>query len=188
VFPESIGLVKTEFFNIPTAITLESGDTLKNATIAYETYGTLNSDKSNAILLCHALSGDAHVAGYHENAVKPGWWEIMVGPGKAIDTDRFFIICSNIIGSCLGSSGPSSMDPATQKPYALTFPLVTIGDMVKAQKLLVDFFCTGYCLQRGCPSIDNGRPKLEQWQLLRRQKTRSWPCRGQNDRPHHLPF
>jgi len=137
--PESIGQVTTQFFNIPTAITLESGGTLKHTIIAYETYGSLNSDKSNAILICHALSGDAHVAGYHENAAKPGWWEIMVGPGKPIDTDRFFVICSNIIGSCMGSSGPSSINPATEEPYALTFPLVTVGDMVKAQKQLVDF-------------------------------------------------
>lgn len=135
---ESIGLVKTKFFTLPNALTLESGERLNDVTLAYETYGTLNSAKNNAILLCHALSGDAHAAGYHENAEKPGWWEIMVGPGKAINTDRFFVICTNIIGSCMGSTGPSSTNPATQKPYGLTFPVVTIGDMVKAQKELID--------------------------------------------------
>jgi homoserine O-acetyltransferase len=108
-------------------------------TIAYETYGKLNKDKSNAILILHALSGDAHAAGWHEGDKKPGWWDIAIGPGKAFDTDKFCIICSNIIGGCKGSTGPSSINPSTNKPYGLDFPVITIGDMVNAQKKLIDF-------------------------------------------------
>ncbi len=136
---QSIGLVEKNFFTLPSPMALESGECLAEVTLAYETYGELNQDKSNAILICHALSGDAHVAGFHHGADKEGWWEIMVGPGKAIDTDRYFVICSNILGSCMGSSGPSSINPKTGRPYGLTFPVVTIGDMVKAQKALIDY-------------------------------------------------
>jgi homoserine O-acetyltransferase len=108
-------------------------------TIAYETLGQLNEDRSNVVLILHALSGDSHVAGYYnENDPKPGWWEIMVGPGKGIDTDKYFVICTNIIGSCMGSTGPSSVCPETGKPYGFDFPVVTVGDMVKAQKALID--------------------------------------------------
>lgn len=137
--PNSIDIITTHFFHLPTTLDLESGGTLSQATIAYETYGTLNSNKSNAILICHALSGDAHAAGFHQDSTKPGWWEIMIGPGKPIDTDHYFVVCSNIIGSCMGSSGPSSINHETGHPYALSFPVVTIGDMVKAQKQLVDY-------------------------------------------------
>ena len=118
---------------------LESGATLSHVTVAYETYGTLNADKSNAILICHALSGSAHAAGLHDEAdAKPGWWDDCLGPGKAFDTNRFFVICSNVLGSCYGSSGPPSINPATGRPYGLSFPVVTIGDMVRAQVHLVD--------------------------------------------------
>ena len=118
---------------------LESGAKLGPATIAYETCGELNREKNNAVLICHALSGDAHVAGYHDkDDPKPGWWDIMVGPGKGIDTDRYFVICSNILGSCIGSTGPCSYNPETIEPYALDFPVVTIGDMVSAQKALIN--------------------------------------------------
>jgi homoserine O-acetyltransferase len=106
--------------------------------IAYETYGTLNADKSNAILICHALSGDQYVASRNPVSGKDGWWEIMVGPGKPIDTDRFFVICSNVLGGCLGSTGPASTNPATGKPYGLDFPVITIADMVRAQARLID--------------------------------------------------
>jgi homoserine O-acetyltransferase len=106
--------------------------------VAYQTYGGLNADKSNAILICHALTGDQYVAETHPITGKPGWWEMMVGPGKPIDTDRFFVICANVIGGCMGSSGPLEIDPATGRPYGLGFPVITIGDMVRAQKLLVD--------------------------------------------------
>jgi homoserine O-acetyltransferase len=135
---QTIGLVEKKFFAFPGPMALESGERLDEITLAYETYGELNQTKSNAILICHALSGDAHVAGFHPGADKEGWWEIMVGPGKAIDTNRYFVICANILGSCMGSTGPSSINPKTGKPYGLTFPVVTIGDMVRAQKGLID--------------------------------------------------
>ena len=138
----SVGLVEKKFYtfaNPPDEMTMESGSRLGPITLAYETYGTLSSDKKNAILICHALSGDSHAAGYyHEDDSKPGWWDNMIGPGKGIDTEKYFVICSNILGSCLGSSGPSSINPITNKPYGLEFPVVTIGDMVKAQKALLD--------------------------------------------------
>ena len=120
---------------------LDSGLTLSPVTIAYETLGTLNNEKDNAILICHAFSGDSHVAGFYENDPKqenPGWWNFMVGPGKAIDTDKYFVICCNILGSCMGSTGPSSISPETGKPYGLEFPMVTIGDMVTTQKQVLD--------------------------------------------------
>ncbi len=106
--------------------------------ISYNTYGTLNADKSNAILVCHALTMDQHVCNRHPITGKPGWWLPMIGPGRPIDTNRFFIICTNILGGCLGSTGPSSVDPATGKPYGLNFPVITIGDMVDAQVRLID--------------------------------------------------
>src|SRR5512137_1072488 len=134
----SVGTVTTQFYHHPSPLILESGDSLPPLTIAYETYGKLNREKNNAILICHALSGDAHVAGFHEGEDKPGWWDTVVGPGKAFDTDRYFVICSNIIGGCKGSTGPSSENPATGKPYGAAFPVITIRDMVNAQKLLID--------------------------------------------------
>jgi homoserine O-acetyltransferase len=111
---------------------LESGATLQPVTLAYETYGTLNDAGSNAILVCHALSGSAHAGG------EGGWWADCIGPGKAFDTDRFFVVCSNVLGSCYGSSGPTSINPATGEPYGLAFPVVTIGDMVRSQSALID--------------------------------------------------
>lgn len=107
--------------------------------IAYETYGELNAAKSNAILLCHALTADQYVASKHPITGKPGWWESLVGPGKPIDTDRFFVICSNILGGCMGSTGPASINPKTGEPYGLNFPVITIGDMVEAQARLIDY-------------------------------------------------
>lgn len=107
--------------------------------IAYETYGTLNADKSNAILICHALTADQYVASPHPITGKPGWWDNMVGPGKPIDTDRFYVICSNVLGGCMGSTGPASIDPKTNAPYGLNFPLITLGDMVEAQARLIDY-------------------------------------------------
>ena len=117
---------------------LENGEILPEINIAYETYGRLNAAKTNAVLIAHAFSMDAHAAFYHEGDARPGWWDSMIGPGKAIDTDRFFVICSNVIGGCAGSTGPASLNPATGKPYALDFPQVTIKDMVAAQKKLID--------------------------------------------------
>lgn len=140
--PGSLAIVSTKQFTFaepPHELALECGDTLGPVTLAYETYGTLDSGKSNAILILHALSGDAHAAGYHSSDdARPGWWDIMIGPGKAFDTDRYFVICPNCIGGCMGSTGPSSVNPKTGKPYALDFPIITMADMVKAQKALID--------------------------------------------------
>ncbi|MFO0995787.1 MAG: homoserine O-acetyltransferase [Alphaproteobacteria bacterium] len=117
---------------------LDSGASLGPITIAYETYGTLNAAKSNAILVCHALTGDQYVIGTHPVTGKPGWWELMVGPGRPIDTDRYFVICPNVLGGCMGTTGPKETNPETGKPYGLSFPVITIADMVRAQRLIVD--------------------------------------------------
>jgi homoserine O-acetyltransferase len=135
---ESVGLTKTQYYNLSDDLILEGGSKLKESTVAYEIYGKLNKEKSNAILICHALSGDAHVAGWHDGDRKPGWWDSIIGPGKCLDTDKYFIICSNVIGGCKGSTGPSSINPETKKPYGLDFPIITISDMVDAQKKLID--------------------------------------------------
>ncbi len=139
--PDSVGIVETQTFTFAqdAPFLLESGATLGLVTLAYQTYGQLNADRSNAILILHALSGGAHAAG-HRSAedAKPGWWDTAIGPGKAFDTNRFFVICSNIIGSCYGSTGPASINPATGEPYGLAFPVVTIGDVVRAQERLMD--------------------------------------------------
>jgi homoserine O-acetyltransferase/O-succinyltransferase len=138
---QTLGVVATQAFtfaNQPDKLMLDSGETLSPVTLAYETYGSLNEGKSNAILVEHALSGDAHAAGYHEGEKSPGWWDDMIGPGKGLDTDKYFVICSNVIGGCKGSTGPSSTDPKTGKPYALSFPSITIRDMVEAQRQLID--------------------------------------------------
>src|SRR5512136_2610940 len=137
----SLGLVERQYFTFAQdePMPLDSGETLGPITLAYETYGRLNGDRSNAILINHALSGDAHAAGYHTpDDTNPGWWDDCIGPGKAFDTNKYFVICSNVIGGCKGSTGPSSIDPRTGKPYGLSFPVVTIGDMVRAQRRLID--------------------------------------------------
>ena len=126
------------FAHPPHQMMLECGVALGPITLAYETLGQLNADRSNAILILHAFSGDAHVAGYqHPGDERPGWWDNMVGPGKPVDTNRYFVICSNILGGCSGSTGPSSINPQTGQPYALAFPMVTIKDMVHAQRHLI---------------------------------------------------
>jgi homoserine O-acetyltransferase/O-succinyltransferase len=117
---------------------LDCGRRLDGVTVAYECYGRLNAARDNAILVCHALSGGAHAAGWHEGAAKPGWWDVLVGPGKALDTDRFFVISSNVLGSCYGTTGPSSIEPGTGRPYGSRFPVVTIADMVRVQRALVE--------------------------------------------------
>ncbi len=138
----TVGLVEKKTFTFaepPDRLRLESGAEIGPLTLAYETCGILNPDKTNAVLVLHALSGDSHVAGYYDPGdTKPGWWDIMVGPGKGIDTDQYFVICSNIIGSCCGSTGPASINPETGEEYGTRFPVVTIGDMVEAQKALLD--------------------------------------------------
>jgi len=132
-------LVKTQYATFDYELRLQSGATLGPITIAFETYGELNKDHSNAILILHALSGDAHATGrYKEDDPKPGWWDEAIGPGKAFDTDKYFVICSNVIGGCRGSTGPASINPKTEKPYGLSFPVITIADMVEAQRMLLD--------------------------------------------------
>jgi homoserine O-acetyltransferase len=138
-----VGAVETKYFHFglpPDEITLESGERLGPVTVAYETYGELNDQRSNAVLILHALSGDAHAAGFHKGDEKPGWWDDMIGPGKAFDTNQYFIICSNVLGGCKGTTGPSSINPKTGRQYGLDFPVISIPDMVNVQKRLIDYF------------------------------------------------
>ncbi|MBN1359290.1 MAG: homoserine O-acetyltransferase [Sedimentisphaerales bacterium] len=141
----SVGLVETKILRVVEAdapLPLECGKQLGPIDVAYETYGRLNEAGDNAIHVCHALSGSAHAAGYHNaDDKKPGWWEDMIGPGKGIDTDKYFVLCSNVLGGCSGTTGPSSIDPNTGSPYGLRFPIITIADMVRVQKRLLD--CLG---------------------------------------------
>ncbi|WP_416357907.1 homoserine O-acetyltransferase MetX [Aureimonas phyllosphaerae] len=129
---------KVAFFGEGEPLRLDAGRTLSPFHIAYETYGELNAAKSNAIYVCHALTGDQYAASPNPVTGKPGWWSSLIGPGKPIDTDRFFVVCSNVIGSCMGSTGPASVDLSTGLPYALDLPVLTIGDMVRAQAMLID--------------------------------------------------
>jgi len=134
----SLGLVAAHCYSIPEEISLEHGGRLSEVRVAYETYGCLNREKSNAILVCHALSGDAHAAGWHKGDEKPGWWDIIIGPGKALDTDKFFVICSNVLSGCKGTTGPSSPNPKTGMPYGLDFPFISVKDMINVQKRLLE--------------------------------------------------
>jgi homoserine O-acetyltransferase len=160
----SVGLVERQYFTFAERepMALESGETLGPVTLAYETYGRLNADRSNAILILHALSGDAHAAGWHSPDDKgPGWWDDCIGPGKAFDTEKYFVICPNVIGGCQGSTGPASTDPKTGKPYGLSFPVVTIGDMVQAQIRLIDHLGIGKILAMAGGSM--GGMQVLQW-------------------------
>ena len=145
-------------------LVMDSGVTLAPLSIAYQTYGQLNADKSNAVLICHALTGDQHVANVHPSTGKPGWWDTMVGPGKPIDTDRFFVICSNVVGGCMGTTGPASLNPTTGQPYGLDLPVVTIRDMVRAQAKLVDYLGIDelFCVAGG----SMGGMQVLQWAAL----------------------
>ena len=145
---DSLGLVETEFFTLDNPLPLQSGGELSSITLAYETYGKLNALKDNAILLFHALTGSQHAAGFNRSvpAAQPlwveethtGWWNGFIGPGKALNTDRFFVICVNYLGGCYGSTGPASTDPDTGRPYGSTFPRVSISDVVDSQMALLD--------------------------------------------------
>jgi homoserine O-acetyltransferase/O-succinyltransferase len=139
----SVGLVETKFatlFDEPHLLALESGQKFGPVTVAYETYGTLSEAKDNAIFVCHALTGDAHVAGYYsEEDQKPGWWDEFVGPGKGLDTNKYFIICANVLSGCKGTTGPSSIDPSTNQPYGLSFSFITVGDIVAVHAELVKY-------------------------------------------------
>ncbi|BEV09454.1 MULTISPECIES: homoserine O-acetyltransferase [unclassified Methylophilus] len=136
----SVGIVKAQVAHFTRPLTLKSGAVLPQYHLAYETYGELNAAKSNAVLICHALSGNHHVAGRYTPEDKyPGWWDNLVGPGKPLDTNKFFVIGLNNLGGCHGSSGPSSVDPLTDKPYSATFPVVTVEDWVESQARLLDY-------------------------------------------------
>jgi homoserine O-acetyltransferase len=136
---DDVGIVRPRDYTHAGPFTFKSGQVIQGFTLRYETYGSLNATRDNAVLVCHALSGDHHCAGWHsENDAKPGWWNNLIGPGKAVDTRRFFVVCANVLGGCQGSTGPSSIDASTGRPYGLSFPFVTIRDMVNAQKLLLD--------------------------------------------------
>ena len=138
---DSIGFVETQsvkLFEAPNELCLESGVRFGPIDVAYETYGTLSPDKDNAIFVCHALTGDAHVAGWHDGEErKPGWWNDLIGPGKGLDTDRYLVICANVLSGCKGTTGPSSINPQTGKQYGLHFPFITVGDIVKVHSALV---------------------------------------------------
>src|SRR3954464_12506984 len=137
--PGEVGLVESKDFVSNETFVFDSGQSLAGFTLKYETYGHLNATRDNVIVVCHALSGDHHCAGINSlTDRKPGWWNNLVGPGKAVDTNRFFVICANCLGGCQGSTGPSSLNPATGRPYGVEFPFVTILDMVRSQKLLLD--------------------------------------------------
>ncbi len=134
----SVGVVQARSLTLEQALELDCGESLGPITVAYETYGRLRGRGDNAVLICHALSGSAHAAGFHgELGHSPGWWEDAIGPGKAFDTDKYFIICSNVLGGCSGTTGPASLNPATGKPFGIAFPVVTIGDMVQVQRALL---------------------------------------------------
>ncbi|MCE5184835.1 MAG: homoserine O-acetyltransferase [Planctomycetaceae bacterium] len=147
---KSVGIVRTKTLRVIEPnhpLLLKCGKYLGPIDVAYETYGTLSEARDNAVLICHALSGNAHAAGCnHPEERKPGWWDIMIGPGKPIDTDRYFVICSNVVGGCSGTTGPSEINPETGKPYGLEFPLITIEDFVTVQKLLLDKLGIGHLL------------------------------------------
>ncbi len=136
----SIGIVKTQYYTIEENIKLESGVEFSPITVAYETYGTLNKNADNAILIIHALTGDAHAAGYkNEDDKKAGWWDPLIGPNKPFDTNKYFVVCTNIFGGCSGTTGPSSINPNTGKPYGISFPVFTIEDTIKIQKKVLDY-------------------------------------------------
>ncbi|MFA6989480.1 MAG: homoserine O-acetyltransferase [Candidatus Gastranaerophilaceae bacterium] len=141
IFPaDSVGLVETQYYTFDQKIRLECGEELGPITVAYETYGKLNETKDNAILVIHALTGDAHAAGYNFiDDKKVGWWDMLIGPGKAYDTNKHFVICSNILGGCKGTTGPSSINPINGMPYGIDFPVITIEDTVKVQKKLIEY-------------------------------------------------
>jgi homoserine O-acetyltransferase len=172
--PRSLENVETKKFTFakpPQDLNLESGEKLGPVSIAYETYGELNATKSNAVLVLHALSGDAHAAGYRKGESTAGWWNNMIGPGKGLDTQKYFVICSNVIGGCQGSTGPSSLNPKTGKPYGVDFPLVTIGDMVNAQRYLVDNLEIGKLLAVVGGSM--GGMQVQQWMVAYPERIRS---------------
>ncbi len=136
----SLGLVETQrvvLFTEDNPLVLDSGETLAPVEVAYETYGERSASDNNVVVICHALTGDANAAGHHGDPAHPGWWDTLIGPGKPVDTDRLFVVSSNLLGGCQGTTGPSSINPATGTPYGLQFPLFTVSDLVKVQRALL---------------------------------------------------
>lgn len=164
----SVGLVQTKYYTfaqVPNKFVLDNGESLSPITIAYETYGELNQAKDNVILIEHALTASAHAAGKNRPGDKyPGWWDVMIGPGKAFDTDKYFVVCSNILGSCYGTTGPSSVNPETEKTYASTFPVIGIRDMVRVQKELIDHL--GISRIRSVAGASMGGMQAIEWALF----------------------
>jgi homoserine O-acetyltransferase len=188
--PGSAGVFRTQYADLPEPLPLDSGRSLNQVRIAYETYGQLSPAKDNVILVCHALSGDAHAAGWSDDPEAPsavdgfgadergiatrgglGWWDGMIGPGKAFDTNRYFVVCTNLIGSCRGSTGPGSIHPQTGRPYGLDFPVVTVGDMVRAERRLLDLLEIDSLLAVGGGSL-GGMQALE-WTVAYPRAVRS---------------
>ena len=168
------GIVETQYFMFaspPEELLLDCGEKLGPITVAYETFGAPNEDLSNAILVLHAFSGDAHAAGWHEIASKPGWWDDMIGPGKAFDTEKYFVICSNVLGGCKGTTGPSSINPRTGKPYGVDFPLVSIPDMVRVQARLLDHLGIGKLFSVAGGSM--GGQQVLEWLVACPERVRS---------------
>jgi homoserine O-acetyltransferase/O-succinyltransferase len=171
---KGLGIVETQYYTFAEPsdeLILESGEKLGPITLAYETYGKLNAAKSNAVLILHALTGDAHAAGFHRGDKNPGWWDNMIGPGKGFDTNEYFVICSNVIGGCRGSTGPSSVNPKTGRPYGLDFPVVTIRDMVNAQVRLIDSMGIGKLLSVAGGSM--GGMQVLEWAVSHPHRIRS---------------
>jgi homoserine O-acetyltransferase len=162
----SIGLVETQravLFSEDDPLVLDSGATLAPVEVAYETYGTLNADRTNAVFVCHALTGDANAAGHHGDPQRPGWWDNLIGPGKPLDTDSLFVISANLLGGCRGTTGPMSIDPATGSPYGLRFPLFTVSDLVRVHRALVRHLGIGRLL--GAIGGSLGGMQVLQWAL-----------------------
>ena len=161
-----MGLATTqhvELFDESRPLALESGHRLAPVEVAFETYGTLDANRSNAIFICHALTGDAHAAGHHGDPTRPGWWDNFIGPGKPVDTDRFFVVCANLLGGCMGTTGPSSLNPETDEPYGLRFPLFTVGDLVNVQRALMRHLGIGRLLAAIGGSL--GGMQVLQWAM-----------------------
>jgi len=160
--PGEVGLVESRDFHHPSPFTFESGQVLPGFTLRYETYGHLNAARDNTIMVLHALSGDHHCAGIHSLADrKPGWWNNLIGPAKAVDTNKYFVLCANVLGGCQGSSGPASLNPETGRPYGIAFPFVTVRDMVRAQKILCDHL--GLACLHGVLGGSMGGMQVLQW-------------------------